>query len=302
MKQSRGRRILCRKLVSALLPALFLPLVSYATVCVDRVYNEAHLSLSLCQNHSGFNETRALLFKGRAFILNQYIEKLIRAGKLQDKKVNVQIDDQALTYSHLEITQNKSGYYLHISGYPDLDMLAGYVYWFAEKRNKPVYIAYETYNNGNWNEQEIARVNARLRSPGIEAFAHENVTVWQEGNMKMVYANDETHYAYAGNKLAVKTNCNLPVQVPRRVTDTVDRWLLVQSDSAFLYENGRQSLALAFPAKDRAYEDFGVSLRNGRVDFCWGGCQEDEHKPFRSVVFYFLRSDNKFYVVPPDQR
>ena len=75
-----------------------------ATECSGRIFQEEKINLYFCQNHSNFSETRALLFKAKTKVLNDYIKDKIAKGELEDKKFEIQIYDQILT--HIFVVQN----------------------------------------------------------------------------------------------------------------------------------------------------------------------------------------------------
>ena len=107
-------------------------IVAQATECVDRVFQENKVNLYLCQNYSNYNETTSLLFKARTKVLNDYINEKIKSGQLKDKKFEIQIYDQVLTYRQLELTQGKNGYFINLSGFPTLEQLVIFVGYFTE--------------------------------------------------------------------------------------------------------------------------------------------------------------------------
>lgn len=263
-----------------------------ATECVDAYIDMPHLHLYLCQNGTGYTESLTCLYKGRAKALDDYIGTLIARGQLENKIVSVEIFDQVLTFNHLELNWNDTSYTIAVSGYPDLERLAGYVEYFTKSGKQPITFDYEKYHqHPDSASAGIDRFNRSLATPRLKIVKD---TTWRQDEACLIYENDEQHYFLAGRKLAVKADGNLPVKAG-------DCWLFLQHDEAFAFRNGKQLTSFIIPP-DYAYEgDFGVTLRNNNVDFCFGGCPDDENNPDENVVFRFVYSKHAFHGVAKAQ-
>ena len=267
-----------------------------ATECVDRYFNWPHLELRFCQNGNNYHETRVRLYQGRSEMLNRYIESLIAKGRLSDKKFIVEIDDQILTYPRLELTWNDTGHHVYVSGFPDLQLLANYVLYFTQAKKTPVRFDWNRYNVPNLdNEKSIDSLNRSLKKADISALRKEKRCVWKQDEAELIYTNERVYYTLNGKKIPVRANAGTPVKAD-------ELWLFVQKDSAFVYKNGVRTVSFAIPKEDEMYEDYGVGIRNGRVDFCWGGCPSNWPNLMGNVMFYYSRSENRFYVNPKEKR
>lgn len=265
---------------------LLLPALAQATFCVDYTYETAHVKLELCQNHSGFRETRTLLYKGRVLALERYVAAL---PSLKNKKIVIGIEDAALTYAHLLIRRGKTSDTISVSGYPDLQLLAGYVHYLAGKTAAPVSFGFETTGT---NDGRIADFNKKLTAPGLERVQDTTDTVWEMNDLRIAYRHDSTFFLLGNWPMSFHPVADMPFRVE-------GKWLFVQQDSVFLYENQTRSASFFIPVPGRQEEDYGVSYREGRVDYCRGGCPVHERrKTLENVVFYYRPDDNKFYIVP----
>lgn len=207
-----------------------------ATVCIDRYFSEKHINTYLCQNHSGYNASRTMLYKERTKRLNSFIADLITEGKLEDKKVELHIYDQALTYNYATVSKNKRAYFISCSGFVSFGELAKMIYYFAQ----PDWTSFE-YNPEK--VKDCDKTRERFRSlinkyplPDLSKYTFKKSIVKQLAEVELVYQNDKFFYTCNGKKLKYKTNANFPVRIN-------DRYLFVQSDSLFIYGNGKELLA-----------------------------------------------------------
>ncbi len=231
-----------------------------ATFCVDRIYREEKVNLYLCQNHSGFNETRGLLFKGRAKVLNEYIKDKIAKGELTDKRFEIQVYDAILTYQHLELTQGKNGYFVSLSGYASLQELMTIVDYFAKPGWQPFLTGdYQTIGS----EMILKQIDRFYEQHTVPTtFGYEPFPVWEKEEVSLEYAGDSLKYVMNHTPLSFQPTCSLPVKIQ-------DRFLFFQADSIFVVQDIQ--VIKTQKIEDSMYEDFNVYVFPKWVNICWGG-------------------------------
>ena len=207
---------------------LLCSLTGKATVCVDRFYIEEHVNLYLCQNHTSYNESVSLLFKARAQVLNGYIAEKVRNGELEDKKFEISIYDQVLTYTHLELSQGKNGYFVSMSGYPTLNELVAIVDYFANPDWQPFFTADYQQVSIDVIAGQIERFYRRHNSSGVTAYSP--VTVWESGEIRLTYAGDSLRYSIGGQSVAFSVSGLLPAKVQNRYLFFEERTITVVED------------------------------------------------------------------------
>jgi len=208
--------------VNKTLLILFFSLLSQtvkATECVEKTFKEEHLNIYLCQNYSNYNETRTLLFKARAQILNDYIAMKIQSGQLQNKKIEIQLYDPLLTYNYLNISQGKKGYFVTYSGFASIQQLKTFIDYFTDPNWKPFFTS------------DFEKVSSETISKQIEQFFLDNKTskieasqlnVWSLDHLKLDYLNDTLQYFVQASALPIAASSSLPIKIK-------DRYLLFQT-------------------------------------------------------------------------
>lgn len=266
-------------LINILLFLAICPIIR-ATSCVDRIYQEDKLNLYLCQNHSDFNETRGLLYKAKAKVLNDYIKEKINNGKLIDKKFEIQIYDAVLTYPQLMLTQGKNGYFVTLTGFLSLQNLVTIIDYFSKPDWKPILLGNDFYNVGK--EIVMNKINNFYKQNSInETFTYQPFSVWKKDEVSLKYLNDSLKYFMNNIPLAFKTTSSLPVKIN-------DRYLFFQSDSIFVVHDMQiiKSIKIDKTWKDTD-EDFDVYVFSKWVNICWGGKD--------NWLYSYSYSNNKFY-------
>jgi hypothetical protein len=249
-----------------------------ATECVDKVFQEQKLNVYLCQNYSNYKETTSLLFKARAKVLDNYIKEKIKKGQIKDKKFEIQIYDEVLSNRHLELTQDKSGYFIQLSGFPTLEQLIIFVDYFAKPDWKPFRTSdYPNASNENIAKQidsflaDNAVANKSLRSS-------YNFPVWKQDELHLDYSNDKLVYFIGVTPLSVAATSSLPVKIK-------DRFLLFQHDTIFVLQ-GRQIIQ-KLKIDEPIYEDYDIYAFDKWVNICSGGKD--------NWVYSYCYKKNTFY-------
>jgi hypothetical protein len=246
-----------------------------ATECLEKTFKEEHLNIYLCQNYSNYNETRTLLFKARAQILNDYIAEKIQSGQLQNKKIEIQLYDPLLTYNHLNISQGKNGYFVTYSGFASIQQLKTFIDYFADPNWKPFFTS------------DFQKVSGETISKQIEQFFHDNKTskieasqlnVWSLDHLKLDYVNDTLQYFAHASELQIAATSSLPIKIN-------DRYLLFQNDSIFVLQGQEiiQTLRIDKPIT----EDYDIYVYAKWVNICNGG--QD------NWVYSYSYEKNKFH-------
>jgi hypothetical protein len=255
--------------------------LSRATECADRFFKEGRVSLYLCQNYSNYNETRALLFKARTKALNEYIEKKVKQHALQNKKFEIRIYDQVLTYPQLELTQSKKGYFITISGFPSLQQLVTLVNYFAKPNWKPFFTANFEKEGGNVIFAQIDSFFSGNAIPDLDFSEQLPLIIWEKGNIRLDYAADKLSYWVAATQLTIKPTSSLPVLIK-------DRVLLFQSDSIFVLEGAE--IIKQIKIDEPIPGDYDIYSFSGWVNICDGGHD--------NWVYSYSYDKNKFYKNP----
>lgn len=253
-------------------------IVAQATECVDRVFQENKVNLYLCQNYSNYNETTSLLFKARTKVLNDYINEKIKGGQLKDKKFEIQIYDQFLTYRRLELTQGKNGYFVNLSGFPTLEQLVIFVDYFTKPDWKPFLTS------------DYQKVSDEIISKQIDKFYSDNSTsnfstisqtafpVWTRGDLHLDYSTDNLKYFIGSTPLTIKVTSSLPITIK-------DRVILFQSDSIFVLQG--HEIIKQIKIDNPISEDYDIYTYDKWVNICNGGKD--------NWVYSYSYDRNKFY-------
>jgi hypothetical protein len=260
--------------------AIILFLISWqwvdATECVDRIFKEEKINLYLCQNYTNYRETRSLLFKARTKVLNDYIKMKIEKGELADKKFEIQIHDAILTYPHLELTQGKNGYFVALSGFPELSELISIIDYYT----RPDWTPYITGDYQKISSETIIwRINHFYEKyTSLNTIAHDPFVIWSENEVRLEYSNDHLKYFIDDTALTVSATSSLPVRMK-------DRYLLFQSDSIFVFHG--KELIQTFRTGDSIPEDYYIYIYDKWVNICHGG----EH----NWLYSYSYDKNQFY-------
>jgi hypothetical protein len=250
------------KTITTIFLLLFLSFSSLnikATECVDRTFKEEFVNLYLCQNHSNYNETRTLLFKTRAKILNEYIAEKIKLGQLTNKKFEIQLYDVALTNNHLNISQGKNDYFVTYSGFATFQQLKIIVDYFANKDWKPFF----TRDNEKSSDASIDRqINQFFAEHKTSEITLPQQNVWTLDNLRLDYTNDTLRYYLNSILLDIQATSSLPVKIQ-------DRFLLFQSNTIFVVQG--QSIIKTQKIAQPITEDYDIYTTEKWVNICYGG-------------------------------
>lgn len=230
-----------------------------ATECVDETFKEEYVNLYLCQNYSNYSETRTLLFKARAKILNDYIGEKIKLGELQNKKLEIQLYDPLLTYTQLAISRGKNAYFVTYSGFASLQELKTFVDYFASKNWKPFFT--NSYQEEDY-EISSSQIDNFFLKNKTSPITYAPLTVWSLDNLRLDYINDTLKYYVDLIQLDIKAISSLPTKIK-------DRFLLFQADAIFVLQG--QEITVRFKAEESTGEDYDIYTYNKWVNICKGG-------------------------------
>lgn len=255
-----------------------LSLTVQATECIDKFFQEDKVNLYLCQNYSNYNETTTLLFKARTKILNNYINDKIRSGKLIDKKFQVKIYDPLLTYTHLELTQGKGGYFVNVSGLPTIEQLFIFVDYFTKLDWKP-FIASD---NKNLNSEDLSKKIDKFyldnSTTDLKIITPTRFPVWSQNDLHLDYHYDDLKYFVDSTLLTIKATSSLPVKIG-------DRFILFQSDTIYVLQ-GREIIN-KIKVQTPISTDYDIYTFNRWVNICQGGEE--------NWVYSYSYDKNRFY-------
>lgn len=257
---------------------LVLSSTAQATECVDRYFKESKINLYLCQNYSNYNETRALLYKGRTQVLNEYIKKKISLGQLLDKRFEIQVYDQQLTYKRLELTQSKTGYYINLSGFATLEQLITLVDYFSMPGWQPFLTSDYQQVSSDVLDRQVKSFYANHKSTKKGFIQELSITVWAKNKIHLEYYHDSLTYFQGIMTLRFHANSSLPVIMK-------DRVLFFQSDSIFVMQ-GKKIINM-LKINEPIMEDYDIYTSKSWVNICNGGRD--------NWVYCYAYDQNKFY-------
>lgn len=252
--------------------------LSFATFCVDTTFQEKHINLHLCQNHSSFKKSTGLLFAARAKFLNQYIEEKIKKGELKDKKIEMSVYDSLLTFNHLDISEENGVYVVDLSGYPSLNKLIAIIDYLGKSDWKPLF----TGDYQKVDPEVIAQRKEtffRDNNPQFEVSAIKPFTVWSQNNLRIDYVNDGLVYYLNNKKLPMDPTLTLPVSVKKRA-------MFFENDKIIVMQDNRIVQSLDIMADDFLGE-LDIYISDDWVKICDGG----DH----NCVYSYSYKENRFY-------
>lgn len=227
-----------------------------ATEGVKSVFKFRYVEFSLTQNYSSFRETRNLLFKGRAQLLNDLIAKKIVSGELKNLKFDIQIYDAVISRPQLIIRQHPKKCEIILSGYPSIRQLYSIVAYASIHKEKLEYI-------GEKAEEGISRFYTQYAKP-IGSFTANSFTVWSKSGFSLRYTADSLRYRFNNVSLNYPANTNLPLKIK-------DRFLVFTNDAIFVIKQGKQIAMIKL--QKPAIADFDCNVYTGWVNVCDGGPQ-----------------------------
>jgi len=258
---------------------LILCTTAKATECVDRIYTEGKINLYLCQNHSGFNETRGLLYNARAKVLNDYIKDKINKKELKDKNFEIKIYDESLTSPQLILKEEDKSYFVTITGYPSLQRLLSIVDYFS----KPDWVPFLAFD---YNKESIENIQKRIddffkQNTKYESFAYKPFSIWEKDGVSLQYSGDSLRYLINNQSLSFQAVSNLPVRIQNRYLFFHEEHIFVVQDMQTI-----KSIAIDTSWKDTS-EDFDIYVFPKWVNICWGGEE--------NWIYSYSYDENKFY-------
>lgn len=227
-----------------------------ATEGVKSVFKFRYVKLSLTQNYSSFRETRNLLFKGRAQLLNDVIAKKIASGKLKNLKFNIQLYDAVISRPQLIIRQHPKRCEIILSGYSSIQQLYSIVAYACTHKEKLEYI-------GEGAEERINQFYTRYAKP-TDLFTANSITVWSKSGLSVRYTADSLQYRFNNVSLNYAANTNLPLKIK-------DRFLVFTNNAIFVIKQGKQIATIKL--QEPANADFDCNVYTGWVNVCDAGPQ-----------------------------
>ena len=199
-----------------------------ATNCYYSFFLKERINIALCTNNVPPPETTALYYRAMAMVLNEYIKEKIANGKLEDKRFEIQVTSSILHRNHLELTQNRNGYFVSmLMSAANLNNLRTIVHYFA----RPDWQPFIAEAHGDW-EVNDRRIGHFFRQNAVnEPFDFVPVTVWERNGVSLELSPDGFRYVIDGEPLPFAINENLPVRIR-------DRFLFFQNDGIHVVENG----------------------------------------------------------------
>ncbi|HPG12920.1 MAG TPA: hypothetical protein PLU37_15410 [Chitinophagaceae bacterium] len=230
------------------------------TECITIEFKYDHLHFNLCQNYYDYNETVTLLYEARSRQLNNFINDLIKTGKLKDKKFFIDVYDPKLTWDYIFITQSKQGYNIDCSGFLDFKELAELVYYFTQPDwSSFVYDPSKVKNRHN-TRMKLLSIVERYSLPDIKPYLSSDSLLWESDGFSLKYNEDRISYYRDEELLPFKPTSSLPVKIQ-------DRYLFFQDDSVFVLKGRSVIKTFRFPEENRG--DCNVKVYRKWVNISW---------------------------------
>ena len=249
-----------------------------AVNCIYSFFQKEKINVAFCQNHLYAPEIRALLYKAKTMILNDYIKDKIAKGELQDKKFEIQIRDETVTPYHFELTQGRNGYFVSFSWFPTLRELKTIVDYFSSPDWKP-FVVCDFESNKDFKTASKRVYDFFKQYTTADTITYQPFTVWEKDGVSLQYANGSLRYLIDGVPLPFKADAHLPVKIQ-------DRHLFFQQDSIFVVQD--MQIIKKIKRDDNHYDDINVQVHSKWVNICW-------HVDW---IFSYSYDNNKFYKNP----
>jgi hypothetical protein len=240
---------------------------------VKSVFTFRYIEFSLIQNYSSFRETRNMLFKGRAQLLNDFLAKKVAAGELKNVKFNIQIYDAVISRPQLIIRQHRNWHEITLSGYPSIQQLHSIItYALTHKKN----LEY----TGEGAEEQIGQFYMEQTKPaGLPT--EDRFTVWSKSALSLRYTADSLQYRFNNIPLPYPANAKLPLKIK-------DRFLVFTSDAILVIKKGEQIAMINLQKPANA--DFDCNAYAAWINICDGGAQ--------NWLYSYSYKQNQFFKNP----
>jgi hypothetical protein len=244
-----------------------------ATEGVKSVFKFRYVELSITQNYSSFHETRNLLFKGRAQLLNDFIGEKIVSGELRNLKFDIQIYDAIISRPQLIIRQHPKRCEIILSGYPSVQQLYSIVAYASTHKKNLEYTGEEA-------EERINQFYTQQTKPA-NLLTSNNFTVWSGAGLSLRYIADSLQYRFNNRQLNYPANANPPIKIK-------DRFLLFTNNAILVIKQGKQIATIKL--QKQANADFDCNVYTNRVNICDGGPQ--------NWLYSYSYKQNQFFKNP----
>jgi hypothetical protein len=235
-----------------------------ATECADRIFLQPHISFTLCQNYSNYNEIRTKHYEWRVSVLEKWWMQNIPAATRGKLQFHIQVLDQVLTFNHLQIERFGDSCAISVSGFVSLEQLAGYMFytatpgftnftfnWYAPPAN--------TDSLRNTRELQIQK----LQHPSLDRFTATAYPLWKGGNYSLVCLHDSLSYRCGKTLLPVNPNSSLPFQVN-------DRWLFFEPDHFYAISNCKIIAEIRVSESFARSEDYQILIVEDTIQIWYG--------------------------------
>ena len=251
--------------------------VVQGTECVFRTFSYEHIDLQLCQNYSNYNETTSLLYKERTKQLNRFISDLVASGKLENKKITIEIYDPFVTNNYIFVSQSKSNYDIDCSGFLSFEEIAKIIFYFTQPDWSSFIYDPSKVKDQSQTRQRFLDIVNKYSLPDISSYVGDTIPLWKLDNFSLIYNHDKIWYSSNGQTLPYKPTLNLPIRIR-------DRYLFFQADSIFVRQNNFTILTFKIP--ETTGQDFAIDIYNKWVNIGFGA----------DNIFYSYSYDkNQFY-------
>jgi hypothetical protein len=192
-----------------------------------------------------------------ARMLNDYVEEKIQRGKLEDKKVNLNIfliPPDACELCPLEVSQNRNGYYIitYAREYP-LEYFVRIIDYFSSDD----WESFVCSDPGlqSWTAERVFNGILDRRTPQLDMsfFEGRSVVAFQLGDLAVIYKNDRLRIEIGGKGIGLDINVESEERSisPARVRD---RYFVVVWPTMYVFDiNGELVNETAIPSPRSLY-------------------------------------------------
>lgn len=276
---------------------LLFSLKSHATTCSYSYYLERHINFSHCQYHHRSSES--LLQKARIKAVNDYIAHKIEIGELEDKKMEISMEDP-LSIPYFIMINAPKAYYITIGGTTvDLELLLLIVDNFSSPAFKYFNLDSEKlYEQGieDFHKELYKRLrrNAVPREKNLTEILAEKYVMWRKNALNITYKweNDDLRYIFYDEELPLQfAACPPSVIRDRYIIPTTIEKDNYYVDHIYVYQDSVLIKKFKLPEESDYYTE---EFLEGRVYDKWVNfCRYDKCK------YSYSYDANRFYFFDP---
>lgn len=234
-------------LVKYLYAIVFILFLSFNSHATERGYNHylySNLNFSFCYNITSYDPVEYLYYKGLSEVLNEYIIDQVQKRDLINSKFEIRAGCTIFGgHPSIEISRNRNGNFIFIHGDTNLFQLVRIINYFSSND-----WASFCYNSEQVTPQVALKtfnkiLDGRVGESGLDFFKNKKIGIWELGDLKIIYEDDQIHYRFKDTRLNYNIYYPLPVKLG-------DRYFFIKDDTVQVFEAGKIILEEKIPGFD----------------------------------------------------